>query len=63
MNRSENYYFNACDAVWSAIVFYRMQNPRMWRLLQIVHNMGKDFALDLEQMEYVRRSLVQELGA
>lgn len=63
MNRSENYYFTACDEVWSALCFYRMRNPRMWRLLRIVHNMGKDFALSLEQMEYVRRSLVQELGA
>lgn len=63
MNRSENYYFNACDAVWSALCFYRMQNPRLWRLLRIVHGMGQDFALSLEQVEYVQRQLVLELGA
>lgn len=61
--RSESAYFDACNAVWDALTFYKMQCPAAWRLLRIVHRTGTDFALNAEEVCYVNRQLQLILGA
>lgn len=60
--RSAELYAAACDIVWAALCFYRMRDTSCWRLLGIVHRMGADFALTLEQWIYVQERLNAILG-
>jgi len=55
--RSARAYFEACDLVWSALKFYRMRSPALWRTLRILHRMAPDYAITQEQADYVLRQV------
>lgn len=56
--KSEKYYFDACNIVWLCLRKSGMKNPALWRLLNILHQTGKDFALTLEQYQHFSRKAV-----
>lgn len=60
--RSQRAYYAACDLVWSALRFYRMRSPSLWRTLRILHSMAPDFAINPEQSAYILRQVKLELG-
>lgn len=60
--RSARAYFEACDLVWSALKFYGMRSPALWRTLRILHAMAPDFAITPEQSGYILRQVRNELG-
>ena len=60
--RSQRAYFAACDLVWSALQFYGMRSPTLWRTLRILHAMAPDFAITPEQSAYILRQVRLDLG-
>lgn len=60
--RSQRAYFDTCNLVWSALCFYRMRSPSLWRTLRILHAMAPDYAITPEQSAYILRQVRAELG-
>lgn len=53
IGRNESYYFQACNMLWAWIVQSGMKNRKLWNLRKALFSMGADFALSLEQYEWV----------
>ena len=56
--RREGWYFEACQNIWYALGWSGMKDKALWRLLSIVHRMGKDFALSFEERKWVHDRLM-----